>query len=484
MDDELCLLPAYRLMERILAKTLRPTDLLEAYLARIHRFDDALNAVVVRQEDVARRRAEAADQALARGEIWGPLHGLPITVKESFDVAGLPSTFGLTTLRDNVAQADSAAVARLAAAGANVLGKTNVPVQLADWQSANPIYGATRNPWDMGRSPGGSSGGSAVALAAGLSALELGSDIGGSIRMPAHFCGVWGHKPSLGLVPGRGHAQPGNVAPADMTVHGPLARSARDLALALSLLAGAEDDAGGVTLHPPSGRRPQDYRVALLANDPDFPVDSAVADGLRAAAESLSRIGVTVIETRPADIPSRACYETYIYLLRGATSGRQTDQEFAEAAQGAAGLDPADRSYRALMLRANSMTHRDWLGFNQQRYGFIAAWRRFFADFDALLCPVASTPAFPVVFDTPKHARTVTVDGRELPSANDYFWLGLASLSYLPATTVPVALSPEGLPIGAQILGAFGADRTCLELATLLEDCHRAFRPPPMDRLG
>jgi amidase len=357
-------------------------------------------------------------------------------------------------------------------------------VQLADWQSANPIYGATRNPWDVGRSPGGSSGGSAVALAAGFSALELGSDIGGSIRMPAHFCGVWGHKPSLGLVPGRGHAQPGNFAPADMTVHGPMARSARDLDLALTLLAGAEDDTGGVTLRPPSGRQPKEYRVALLANDPDFPVDGAITEGLRAAAVSLARIGVSVVETRPADIPSRACYETYIALLRGATSGRQTDQEFAEAAREAARLDPADRSYRALMLRANTMTHRDWVGFNQQRHGFIAAWRRFFAEFDALLCPVASTPAFPTVADTPKYARTVQVDGRALPSANDYFWLGLASLCYLPATTVPIAQSPEGLPIGAQIVGAFGADRTCLEVAILLEDAHRAFQPPPMDRLG
>lgn len=483
MDDDVCLLPAYMLADRIRSRSLRASDLLDACFRRIDRLDRLLGAIVVRQEEKARRRADEADRAIARGEVWGPLHGVPITVKESFDVAGLPTTFGLSAMRDNVALTDAVAVSRLVGAGANLLGKTNVPVQLADWQTSNPVYGVTRNPWDPDRSPGGSSGGSAVALASGFSALELGSDIGGSIRMPAHFCGIWGHKPSSGLVPAHGHALPGSLAPSDMAVVGPLGRSARDLSLALSLLRSEARDADAAkSLH--ISDRPARLRVAMVTNDAEFPVSSVVADGVRAAADALSRIGASVTETRPASMSARSYYETYIHLLRGATSGRQTDEEFADSQRQSRILDPTDRSYRALMLRANTMTHREWLGFNQQRYRLVEAWRSFFVDFDVLLCPVASTSAFPHVFDTPKYARTVDVDGRALPSANDYFWLGLASVAYLPATTVPVGMSANGLPVGAQIIGAFEADQTCLSVAMLLEDHHRSFQPPAFGMLA
>ena len=215
-------------------------ELLEHYLKRVERYNPALNAIIVTDFARARRRADEADAALVRGKGWGPLHGLPMTVKESFDVVGLPTTWGLTELRGSTAAANALAVDRLLGAGAIIFGKTNVPVLLADSQSYNPVYGTTNNPWDPSLTPGGSSGGAAAALAAGLTGLELGSDIGGSIRNPAHYCGVWGHKPTWGIAPPRGQALYGNVAASDISVIGPLARSAEDLALALDIVAGPD----------------------------------------------------------------------------------------------------------------------------------------------------------------------------------------------------------------------------------------------------
>jgi amidase len=459
-------------------------DLVEACLARVARYDPAIGAIAVCVADAARSRADEADRALARDAVWGPLHGVPMTVKESFDVAGLPSTFGLPHLRDNIATRDALAVRRLLDAGAILIGKTNVPSHLADWQSANPLYGETRNPWASERTPGGSSGGAAAALAAGFSALEIGSDIGGSIRMPAHYCGVYGHKPSYGLVPGRGHAQPGRLAPSDIGVYGPMARSADDLRLALDLLALPDPEAGaGWRLDRPreARRDPRDYRIAVITDDADFPVDGAVEQALRGVAESLRRAGAQVEEGARPDFPSRRAYETYLFLLRSATSGRQSDAEFAANLAVAGGLDAADRGYHAMLVRGNALSHRDWLAADEDRHDLIARWRGFFGRYDALVCPVASTTAFPLIRDVPKHARTVTVRGRETPSANDYFWLGLASAAYLPATTIPVAVADDGLPVGAQIIGPFGHDDRCIALAEMLETVHHRFvRPPAM----
>ena len=455
--------------------------LVAACLDRIARLNLTINAVIALRAEAAVERARAADAALARGDLWGTLHGVPITVKDSFDVAGLPSTFGLPELRANVPTHDALAVTRLTAAGAIVLGKTNVPPHLGDWQTVNTLHGTTRNPWDLRLSSGGSSGGSAAALASGFSALELGSDIGGSIRMPAHFCGLYGHKPSQGLVPGRGHAKPGSVAPADMMVYGPLARSAADLALALDLIAGPDPEVAPalrVDLAGPGPRYGDAYRVALWSGDDNFPVSRDTTRALNAAAATMRNLGLVVEEARP-DIGSRDLYEVYVHLLRAATSGRQSDKDFAANVEAQAALAADDASYRAMFTRGNVLSHRDWLAHDERRHAIIAAWRAFFGSYDLLLCPVASTTAFPLFGDVPKHARAVTVDGALLPSANDYFWLGLASLAYLPATTIPLALSSEGLPIGGQIIGPFAGDGATIALAGLLEAHHRGFQIPP-----
>jgi amidase len=207
---------AIELAAAIRARRVGCRELLDLYLTRVDRYHPKLNAIVVTDIAAARQRAEAADAALVRGESWGPLHGVPMTVKESFDIAGLPTTWGVPELRDSIATKNALAVDRFLAAGAVVFGKTNVPLMLADWQSYNAVYGTTNNPWDITRTPGGSSGGAAAALAAGLTGLEAGSDIGASIRNPAHYCGVWGHKPTYGICSPKGHALPGRVAVADI----------------------------------------------------------------------------------------------------------------------------------------------------------------------------------------------------------------------------------------------------------------------------
>src|SRR5262245_58608731 len=258
---------ARHLAGQIRRKKIGSLELLDLYLARVDKYNPTLNAIIATDVEAARARARAADDALAKGETWGPLHGLPMTSKESYDVVGMPITWGVPELRDNRPQRNALAVDRLLAAGAVLFGKTNVPLYLADYQSYNSIYGTTNNPWDLSRSPGGSSGGSAAALAAGLTGLEAGSDIGSSIRNPAHYCGVYGHKPTYGIMPPRGQALPGVVAAGDISVIGPMGRSAADLALGLDAMAGADaiDGAGWqLRLPAPRKRRLRDYRVGVV----------------------------------------------------------------------------------------------------------------------------------------------------------------------------------------------------------------------------
>lgn len=288
--------PAVELARRIRAGELRSEDLVETALARIAEYDSRLGAVVTLDAEGARARARAADRALAAGELLGPLHGVPITVKDTLETAGLRTTAGHPPLSEHVPERSAVAVERLLSAGAILLGKTNTPTLAGDWQTHNPIFGVTRNPWDRDRTPGGSSGGSAAAIAAGLSALELGSDIGGSIRVPAHWCGVYGHKPSHGIVPSRGHipGPPGTLSEPDLSVVGPLARSPEDLALALDLVAGPLPDravAWRLELPPPRARRLREFRVAAWIHDDEFPPDPEVGRVLEGVVDALREHG-------------------------------------------------------------------------------------------------------------------------------------------------------------------------------------------------
>jgi amidase len=437
---------------------------------------------VVTDVDGARRRARQADAALRRGKPWGPFHGVPMTIKESYDVAGMPTTWGLPALKDNVAPRNALAVDRLLAAGVVLFGKTNVPAWLADYQSYNDVYGTTNNPWDLARSPGGSSGGSAVALAAGLTGLEAGSDIGSSIRNPAHYCGVFGHKPTFGIVPPRGQALPGRVAQGDISVIGPMARSAEDLAIGLSVMAGPDEiDGAGLRLALPAPRRKalREFKVAVMLDDPAAEVDREVQARLQALADFLGKRKVKVSFTARPAFDTAEAHRTYIFLLRAATAGRQTAEEFSRNAEITRGLAPDDQRYYAWTMRANTASHRDWLAANETRHKMRWRWAEFFREWDLLLCPVASSAAFPHDHAGERHERMITVNGKRVPCVDQLFWAGYGGMAYLPATVAPAGFTPAGLPVGVQIIGPQYGDRTCIEFARLLEREFQPFVPPP-----
>lgn len=459
-------------------------ELLERFVARIERLDGPIGAVVVRDFDRARDRARQADEARARGESWGPLHGLPMTVKESFDLPGLPTTWGFEAFRENRATAPAEAVRRLQSAGAVIFGKTNVPVALADWQSFNPVYGTTSNPWDLTRTPGGSSGGSAAALAAGFTALELGSDIGASIRNPAHYCGVWGHKPTRGVVPLAGHALPGDECPdsLDIAVAGPLARSAHDLTLAMDVLASPLRQwtpMGGLPARwRDDGRSAVQLRVAVIADDPCAETDAPVRQAIEDLATQLQSAGIQVgREERPVD--SDEAWEVYVHLLRSATGARMGDAEYAAARERAAATTPGSRDYGDWNWRASTMSHREWVAYDARRDRLHRQWAAFFERWDLLICPIATTDAFEHAQQGWRWERMVSVNGRPQPGTQSLFWAGYPGLCGLPATAVPIGQSPRGLPIGAQIVGPLFADPVCLRLARWIETNVRGFVAPP-----
>jgi amidase len=473
---------AKQLASDIRRRKLGCLEVLDLYLARMERLNGKLNAIVVTDVDGARRRARQADAALRRGKPWGPFHGVPMTIKESYDVAGMPTTWGLPALKDNVAPRNALAVDRLLAAGVVLFGKTNVPAWLADYQSYNDVYGTTNNPWDLARSPGGSSGGSAVALAAGLTGLEAGSDIGSSIRNPAHYCGVFGHKPTFGIVPPRGQALPGRVAQGDISVIGPMARSAEDLAIGLSVMAGPDEiDGAGLRLALPAPRRKalREFKVAVMLDDPAAEVDREVQARLQALADFLGKRKVKVSLTARPAFDTAEAHRTYIFLLRAATAGRQTAEEFSRNAEITRGLAPDDQRYYAWTMRANTASHRDWLAANETRHKMRWRWAEFFREWDLLLCPVASSAAFPHDHAGERHERMITVNGKRVPCVDQLFWAGYGGMAYLPATVAPAGLTPAGLPVGVQIIGPQYGDRTCIEFARLLEREFQPFVPPP-----
>jgi len=437
---------------------------------------------VLLREREALEQADAADAALRTGSAAGPLHGVPVTIKECFDWTDTPSTFGRPSRLGHRAAADAAVVERLLGAGAIVLGKTNVPLDLADWQTFNDAYGATVNPWDAARSPGGSSGGAAVALVAGFSALEVGSDNSGSIRMPAHFCGVYGHKPTWGIVPVRGHALEPGLPADDVNVAGPLARTSEDLDLALRLLAGADGSAARAwRLELPAPDLPpiEQCRIAVITGDADFPVDADTRRTAIDTARRLQDLGADVTLDPPLPIASRDSYELFLALARGSTGFRRDRASIAALAPAAAALDPDDRGYEALMLRGLTQSHREWLERNAERQRLRDAWDAFFGRYHVLVAPVSPTPAFPHIRDVPKPLHRLDVDGVSRPMADTYFWIGLASGANLPATTIPAGRSAAGLPIGLQLIGPEYADLRCIALARVLEAAHYRFVPPP-----
>ncbi|MEV6343784.1 amidase [Actinoplanes sp. NPDC051851] len=466
-------------------------ELATAAIDRIERLDGDINAICVADFDRALAAAGEADAARARGET-GPVLGVPITIKDSIDIAGLPTTWGFPPFKDNTAAADAVVVARLAAAGAVILGKTNVALALGDFQSYNPVYGTTNNPWDLGRTPGGSSGGSAAALAAGFGALSMGSDIGGSLRVPAHFSGVYAHKPSIGLLPLRGHTFPGTrplpELGGDLGVVGPLARGAADLGMMVRLLADADEEGLGLAYRTAVRSARHDdlgaFRVLVLDAHPLVPVSSEVRAAIGDLATRLEASGVTVRRQSPRlpDLAEGA--RSYMRLLQASIAAGFPPEVYAAALTAAAALDPADTSLSAERARGLVLSHRDWAAADTVRAVQRAQWAEFFTDVDIVIAPVSSIPAIPHDHSEPISARTVAIDG----VAHSYFdqlaWAGIATAPGLPATAVPVTRSARGLPIGVQLIGPLFEDHTPIRFAELIEREFGGFTPPPIDALA
>ncbi|MFZ5719786.1 MAG: amidase family protein [Pseudomonadota bacterium] len=447
---------AGELAAALVAREVGALELAEQAIARIEARDGPINAVVVRDFDRARQAARAADAALARGE-RRPLLGVPMTVKESNNVEGLATTWGSPGFTGWTAPTDAVAVARLKAAGAVILGKTNVPPFLADWQSTNPIYGRTNNPWDLSRSPGGSSGGSAAAVACGMVPLELGSDIGGSIRVPAAFCGIYGHKPSYGIVPLRGHSPPGlDGGPVAMAVVGPLARTAADLDLALGVVAGPEPEeatAWSLSLPPPRQRELADHRIFVLDRHPAAATDSEIAAAVDGLAGKLDALGAPVSRASELLPDLAAQHRVYMQLLN------------AVITRGAPGVQ--------------TINAHEWMNMRDAQTAFRRQWAEFFKAFDVVLAPAFGTVAYPHVDEPDNAKRRIVIDGRETPYFDQLAWPGVALLPNLPATAVPIGLSRGGLPVGLQVIGPYLEDRTTIAFAGLLEREFGGFRPPP-----
>ncbi|TWT11356.1 amidase [Reyranella sp. CPCC 100927] len=481
---------AYRsardLVADLAARKVSAVDLLDQAIARIEALDKRINAVVVRDFERARQAAQAADQALARGE-RRPLLGLPMTVKEAYNVAGLPTTWGIPTFKDWRPPEDALVVQRLKAAGAVIMGKTNVPVALADWQSTNPIYGTTNNPYDVSRTPGGSSGGSAAALAAGYVALEAGSDIGGSLRAPAHYCGVFAHKPTYGIVPQRGHTFPG--APAiptagdGLSVCGPMARTAADVTLGLQVMAGPDELRDGVgwklALPPPRHEALRDFKVLVIDTHPLCPTSTAVRDSIAGLADRLGKDGVSVARESTLLPDLAAATRTYMHLLAPILSQGQPPAFYERMRTLAAQMGPDDQSLDAIYVRGANAAWRDVATAGRQRAVQQRQWAALFKQVDVVLCPVMPTVAYPHDHNQGA-ARRLDVDGQSQSYTNNIVWAGLALAGGLPASVAPIDRTPAGLPIGVQILGPFLEDHTTLRFAQLLEQTFGGFVPPKL----
>jgi amidase len=445
--------------EMVSRKEISSRELTQFMLERIDTVNPALNAVVEIRREEALVDASAADDAVARGDELGPLHGLPMTVKESFNVSGMHTTWGNPTFKDYVADWDATVVSRLRRAGAIIVGKTNPAFMLADFgQTSNELYGVTNNPWDTARTPGGSSGGAAAAVAAGLSFLEYGTDLVGSIRIPAAFCGVYGLKPSVGIVPSTGMQPPGPPPPPSdmlyMSAVGPLGRSAADLRTALKVTAGREEPAAMAyswALPPPRRTRLGDHRVGVVFDHAGAPISSEIAGVLSNAADAVAQSGATVVEGWPEGVDPTRDYGTFGYHVQLFFAFQQPDEGFERLG------DFVEQENRRMAVRA--------------------AWNRYFKDFDVLLCPVNFTAAFPHD-PRPFAERTIPTPEGERPYDEQAFWVSHASLPGLPAVAAPLGHTASGLPVGAQVIGPLYEDDAALSFAELLGEVVGGYERP------
>lgn len=451
--------PALEQARAIAERRLGSVELLELVLARIESVGPRVNAVCTLELDRARAEARAADDAVVRGEARGPLHGLPMTVKDAIATAGIRSTGGAVALRDHVPSVDAESVARLRAAGAVVFGKSNLPEWSGDWQSFNEMFGTTCNPWDATRTAGGSSGGAAAAVATGMSSVELGTDIGGSVRVPSAFCGVFGHKPSHGVIPTLGYLDEphGGDVEGDINTFGPIARSAADLAAMLDVLAGpcaADAVAWRLDLPKTVPSTLRGLRVGAWIDDSLVPIDGEMAAVLHAAVDSLRTHGAAVVDISGPAVDVQRAWRTGVSLIGSAVSVSDED----------------DRG----------PSHRAWLFLDRERARLRAAWSAVFDDVDVVVCPVTSTVAFAHLQDGYWGDRVIRIGESERPYLELEAWPAIVGAAYLPSTSVPVGFTAAGLPVGAQVVGPYLHDHRTIAVAGLVAAATGGYVPPPL----
>ena len=486
-------LSASNLVKALKKKKISSLELLEFYIERYKRLNPRINAIVATDFENARKRARAADAAFARGEDWGPLHGLPMTIKDNIEVVGMPTTYGMPLFKNFMPSKNTDVVQSLLNAGAIIFGKTNLPLMGMDTQSFNEVYGQTNNPWDVTRTPGGSSGGAAAALASGLTGLEIGNDIGGSLRIPSHFCGIYGHKPSYNIVTMHGGDKPWKLLDAkyihtdyvmdiDLAVNGPLARSAEDLKLAMDIIVGSpsyQSKAIKIKLPQPRKTSLKEFRVGLWLDDPIFPPDTEVKNCLQNITDRLAKAGVN-LKTKKPDIELKRCHELRNALETMTMSHTQPQQYFDWAVSQLKTLKDDDHSGMAMWVRAITAYHRDWNRLNYIRAMIRQKWADYFNEFDVLLCPVVRIPAFP--HDHTEIRKRVTRFNDQDMNHWDVVgpWNSLSLVAYLPATVAPIGFTSKGLPVGIQIVGPYLEDHTPIQFAMLLEkEITGSFKLPP-----
>ena len=474
---------AHEILEKIKQGEVSSLEVLESFLAQVEKVNPKINAIVALDIERAKEKAKEADNKISLKSKLGPLHGLPMTIKDAFEVEGIVSTGGNPAWKDNIPKRNAEAVQRLVDAGAIIFGKTNVPFLSSDLQSFNKIYGTTNNPWDLERTPGGSSGGSAAALAAGMTPLELGSDIGGSIRVPAHFCGLYGHKPSYNIISEVGHMPPppGSILTGNgLSVAGPLARSPEDLEIALDVLVAAQEQdsqAWKVKLPKARTKKIKDLKIAVWPDEPYAEADDEITNLIKDTAEDLRHAGAKV-ETVDLPISFEEIDKIYSLLLNPLMLAGSPKETFETLAKLNESLDPNDVSELAKVARGSVLKHADWVLVNAIRQNMRQKWREFFNKFDVILCPTCITPAFKHNHN-PVHERKLTINGKDDEYLRATLWAGPAVSAGLPSTNVPIGMSSNNLPISMQITGPYLEDKTCLEVAKVVRNLRGGFKIPP-----
>lgn len=480
-EDDIHFKSATAVAAMIQDKKISSLELTKTILSRIEQYDDEINAINVLLAEEALSKAKEADEALTRGELFGPLHGVPITIKDSFRIKGVVTTAGNPALANYVPDYDATSVARLRNAGAVILGNTNTPYMLDDHQSFNDIYGRTNNPWDLGRSPGGSTGGGAAALAAGLSYLSLGSDTGGSIRVPSHFCGLFGHKPTIDLVPKKGSIPPlPDSLPYvtnKLSVAGPLARSAADLRLLLEICGGPiYPESVAYSWNLPAARKTnvKDYKIKFVIDDVNCPISSEIKPVMEKAIEEFKKARLHLEEGWPDQVDAKAQYYNYMYL-QYAHIARGAKPEVIEELKTSTNAN--ESPLQTLKRRAFTEPHKYFNEEDSRRQKFRDIWQDYFMEYDAFILPVAFVPAYPHTTIPWAERMLATPEGKRHYD-DMLFWISFATLTGMPATVFPIGLTKTGLPVGLQIIGPFLEDETPIYLAEKLSEILGGIKHP------